>query len=377
MTDLQYEGFYTMKITIILGVGLWAVACSAQTTVNGGRVFEGTLRSSGANAVVDFSGAGSTAPVKAGLSAARPSSCTAGQMYFASDAAAGQNLSLCAGSPGTWTAVATGNAATLDGTGRLTVSEIPTGVVQTGQSNTYTAGTQDMSGSAHTLPSKKGATASIPSTCTTGEEYFATDATAGQNKYYCTAANTWTQQAAGGGGGGGASPGAPSGGLQKNNGAGGLSGQGMIYSNLYGGGTERQLGLNCTPKMTLSYTAFTAAAATQQIKVGTVPAYWFPSAMLLNEAAQFTSGSGQVSALAASIGTVASSSYYVQPLPLMQAAPNYKGDNVNSQPASLLSHDIYVQVNVMNANPGNLGNGTTTNLTGGSLEVAVCGGTWQ
>jgi hypothetical protein len=55
-------------------------------------------------------------------------------------------------------------------------------------------GTWDASGATHTIPSKRGTTAQLPATCTQGEEYFATDAVAGQNKYYCTATNTWTQQ---------------------------------------------------------------------------------------------------------------------------------------------------------------------------------------
>jgi hypothetical protein len=57
-------------------------------------------------------------------------------------------------------------------------------------------GSWNAAGATHTLPSKTGLTAQLPSTCTQGEEYFATDATAGQNKYYCASANTWTQQSA-------------------------------------------------------------------------------------------------------------------------------------------------------------------------------------
>ncbi len=69
----------------------------------------------------------------------------------------------------------------------------------------FTAGAfqYDFSGASHTLPSKTGLGASKPATCSVGEEYFATDATAGQNKYYCTATNTWTQQTGGGGSGSG------------------------------------------------------------------------------------------------------------------------------------------------------------------------------
>ncbi len=73
------------------------------------------------------------------------------------------------------------------------------------QTNYYTvtipAGEKlDASAAAHTLPSKTGPASAMPSTCSTGEEYFATDATAGRNKYYCVA-NVWTQQSGGSGGG--------------------------------------------------------------------------------------------------------------------------------------------------------------------------------
>src|ERR1035438_10917201 len=83
----------------------FAGLCGAQTTVNGGRDDKGTVRASGSVSAVDFSGAGSTAPAKAGTSASRPTACTQGQIYFATDVAAGQNLYFCTGTgaPGTWT----------------------------------------------------------------------------------------------------------------------------------------------------------------------------------------------------------------------------------------------------------------------------------
>ena len=62
-------------------------------------------------------------------------------------------------------------------------------------------GTVDFSGGAHTLPAKAGIGAGKPSTCTAGEQYFATDATPGQNLFGCTVANTWTLEGGGGGGG--------------------------------------------------------------------------------------------------------------------------------------------------------------------------------
>lgn len=48
-----------------------------------------------------------------------------------------------------------------------------------------------------------------PATCTTGQEYFASDATAGSNKYLCTSTNTWTNVPIGGGSGSGVSYCAP------------------------------------------------------------------------------------------------------------------------------------------------------------------------
>jgi hypothetical protein len=65
-------------------------------------------------------------------------------------------------------------------------------------------GTVDFSGGGHTLPAKTGIGASRPSTCTIGEQYFATDASPGQNLFGCTVANSWTLEGGGGGGSGGA-----------------------------------------------------------------------------------------------------------------------------------------------------------------------------
>ena len=83
----------------------FAALCGAQTTVNGGRDYKGTLKASGSVSAVDFSSAGGTAPVKAGTSASRPTGCTQGQIYFATDVTAGQNLYFCTvtGTPGVWT----------------------------------------------------------------------------------------------------------------------------------------------------------------------------------------------------------------------------------------------------------------------------------
>jgi hypothetical protein len=112
-----------MKRPILLV--MLAGMCWAQTEVNGGRDYKGTLSVSGGVSAVDFSGAGSTAPVKTGLLGVRPTTCTKGQIYFATDAAAGQNLYFCTatGAPGTWSQMSGGAG----GGSPLTGSGAPSG----------------------------------------------------------------------------------------------------------------------------------------------------------------------------------------------------------------------------------------------------------
>lgn len=71
-----------------------------------------------------------------------------------------------------------------------------TNFVQNNQANTYGAFLQNLSASGLVAPS--GGT--NPATCAVGQVFFNTAATAGQNWYFCTATNTWTQQLNSGGG---------------------------------------------------------------------------------------------------------------------------------------------------------------------------------
>jgi hypothetical protein len=59
-------------------------------------------------------------------------------------------------------------------------------------------GSVNFSGAASTISWKTGT--SLPSTCSVGESFFKTNASAGQNVYGCTATNTWTLQGGSGGG---------------------------------------------------------------------------------------------------------------------------------------------------------------------------------
>jgi hypothetical protein len=94
---------------------------------------------------VNFS-AKTTTPVQVGLTAGIPATCTAGQMYFASDGVAGRQLQTCSAT-NTWAPVA------------------------------YSQG------------------AANPATCSLGQTYFNTNAAAGQNLYFCSATNLWTLMA--------------------------------------------------------------------------------------------------------------------------------------------------------------------------------------
>jgi len=64
-------------------------------------------------------------------------------------------------------------------------------------SNKLTAGSEDLSAATAFLPPSG---TSLPATCTVGQVFLKTNATAGQNWYFCTSTNTWTQQLNNGGG---------------------------------------------------------------------------------------------------------------------------------------------------------------------------------
>jgi hypothetical protein len=96
-----------MKRTALLLV--IPLAVNAQTTINGGRIYKGTL---------DASGAASTLPYRTGTGspAGRDNCGKPGESYFQTDAAGGQNVWGCtvAGTPGTWNQM-TGGASVMTG----------------------------------------------------------------------------------------------------------------------------------------------------------------------------------------------------------------------------------------------------------------------
>lgn len=86
---------------------------------------------------------------------------------------------------------------TLSGT--ATEGLLPATTMFTDQDFTFGAHIANFNAASHAFPVRAGTVAAIPATCTFTagsrmEAYLATDATAGQNWYFCTATNTWTQQ---------------------------------------------------------------------------------------------------------------------------------------------------------------------------------------
>lgn len=99
----------------------------------------------------------------------------------------------------TITAPATAATLTIPDGVTMTGPAVSGTVATLGNTNTFT-GRQDAGGAASTAPAKVGT--SLPGTCTVGDLYFKSDATAGQNIYECQSTNTWTQQLNSGSGGG-------------------------------------------------------------------------------------------------------------------------------------------------------------------------------
>ncbi|HXB73392.1 MAG TPA: hypothetical protein VNY05_34455, partial [Candidatus Acidoferrales bacterium] len=144
----------------------------------------------------------------------------------------------------------------------------------------------------------------------------------------------------------------------------------LLYTG--GGGSEYQLLEHCVDR-TIPYTTFSNSASSQIVPILTVPNAWSPRLVQIQETVGFATTSTQITALAASVGTLSKPTYYLMPVQLMQILPNISSDS-GEQPAQLSAHTLYLQLSVTNTNPGNIGNGTAAvNLTSGVLTVTVCG----
>lgn len=112
------------------------------------------------------------------------------------------------GQPNGSPAVITDNRFTIDGVedcmkqpSNFKSQNIPGSLLTSKIEDSVGSATVRFSTKSATAPAKVGT--SLPAACTVGDQFFKSDATAGQNLYGCTATNTWTLQAGGGGGGSG------------------------------------------------------------------------------------------------------------------------------------------------------------------------------
>jgi len=245
----------------------FAAVCGAQTTVNGGRDYKGTLKASGNVSAVDFSGAGATAPARAGTSASRPSGCSQGQIYFATDVTAGQNLYFCTvtGTPGVWTQMS-GSTTGGGGGSAAYISSLLAGPDLT---RTITGATHGFTTTALLIAvydnaSPRNAINVTYAVNPTTYDVVITFASPQSSYYVVVNGGVGPQGPAGPqGAGGGGTPGGTSGQMQINS-SGSFAGQTSIFS----GGTLAQRAMECTSGTT-SYSALTAAAASQEITIQT------------------------------------------------------------------------------------------------------------
>jgi hypothetical protein len=193
-------------MTLVMTVWGMVGAAWSQTAID--------LRTQGKN--VDFSGSASTRPVKTGT--VLPAVCKTGDLFFKSDAAAGQNLYGCVAANSWVQASGGGNggsgggvqvqAGTAGGVLVTTANNIAS--VDADSSFVMTAGNHNApngnmipSAGIWNLTSVDGLVmrnaATDPATCSIGELFVNTASTPVLK--LCTAANTWTATGSGGGGG--------------------------------------------------------------------------------------------------------------------------------------------------------------------------------
>jgi len=372
----------------------------AQEVINGGRVMTGPLSSSGTQATVDFSGAASTSPVKSGTLAARGGTCSVGQMYFATDAAAGQNLALCT-ALNTWTTIAgisgvnaqTGTTYSLQDAdnGKLVTftnaSAVGVTLPQAGASSWFKAGW------VADVQNRGAGIVTITPLTSTIDGLAALALTQNQGtRIFSDGSNYYTQRGVGGAaapagtgivtvsGGSYQNPGPLS---QDVNTSGlvatvvGVNGTNLQAANIY---TSNIAGAtlynNPDPCITFTvpYTnaAFKTASAGANITITTVPAKWQPAFPfpVLEETTQFASAT--VTGAHVSIGTTALPYSFLAASPIMQVS-NAMGGSSSGPMWAGVGGPLVLVMRVETTDGSNLGTGGSTNLTAGSLTGRICG----
>jgi hypothetical protein len=99
------------------------------------------------------------------------------------------------------TILTAGPGVILSDSGNATQISLDTLALLTVAGNNSFTGANTFANAQSTVPARTGT--ALPATCGVGEVFFQTNALPGQNLYFCTTANAWTQMAAGSGGGNG------------------------------------------------------------------------------------------------------------------------------------------------------------------------------
>ena len=143
-----------------------------------------------------------------------------------------------------------------------------------------------------------------------------------------------------------------------------------------GGGSNYSSWINCTNQTFGVASTFTAASSTQTVAVFSVPAYWHAVGFVVSESTTITTSNSQITALVAQIQG-ASGTPFTLPFALMGASPggfaSYDGGFYSAATSEGGTQSIYLLLSVANSNPGNLGTGSASNLTAGSITVKACG----
>jgi hypothetical protein len=153
----------------------------------------------------------------------------------------------------------------------------------------------------------------------------------------------------------------------------------LLASAVYGqysppGGSGGGAGLACV-KTTVPSTSLTAAATSMDINLGpAVAANTILTYIRIKEQTQFTctGGCSNISTMGVSVGVSGVPTAYSPAFGLLQTVSNTNLFLFGPINYTSASNQIVAHFTVTNTSPGNLGNGSTTNLSAGSVDVHYC-----
>jgi hypothetical protein len=128
-------------------------------------------------------------------------------------------------------------------------------------------------------------------------------------------------------------------------------------------------------KTTIPFTALTAAATTMDITLGSaIAANSILDPVRIKEQTQFacTGGCANITTMTVSVGISGTGTAYTPIFSIMQTPSNTNFFLYGPTAYTSASNTPVAHFAVTNNMPGNLGNGVTTNLTAGSVDVHYC-----